>query len=224
MNELKRLFKKINRSIIARGFKETTLIILNDLLFSFRYKVSVKESVPLDFLDISSPNRVNGNPYEGASYYYVKKALRSLPVDLSTSALIEYGSGKGNVIIMSSEFGFKQILGIEFAKDLAIQSERNIETKIGEKTKSKIKMICCDATFYEIPAEYNVFFFFNPFNSIVFEKILINIDQSLTSKKRDIYLVYVNPTINTDLFIKYKYNIIFNHSSKEKPEILIFSK
>lgn len=123
------LLKIIRHSIKSRGLKETILIIINDLLFSLRYKVKFEESIPLNFLKISSANKINGISYQGSKYYYVKLAFRNLPVDFTQSFLIDFGSGKGNVLLMSHRLGFKKILGIEFAKDLVLASKKTLRIK-----------------------------------------------------------------------------------------------
>ena len=219
-----RVTEKIISSVKSRGLKETILIIFYDVFFSITYKMKFKESIPLDKLKISSENRNNGVTYQRSSYYYVKLAFQNLPINFNQSAVIDFGSGKGDVLIMINQLGFNKILGIEFADELAIISENYIKQKIGNNTNSEIEVICCDAASYEIPGNYNVFFFYNPFNNTVFEKVLTNIERSLKIENRVIYIIYINAVISKDMFLKFRYKLIYEHLSKKKSEILIFSK
>ena len=215
---------KIRKSIRSRGLKETILVILFDFIFSLRYSAKFNEAIELNSLRINSPNKKNGVLYQGTSYYYAKLAFRNLPVDYMKSSLIDFGSGKGNVLLMACKLGFKRIIGIEFAEELARSSREKIKKIMGEKSNIELTIINTDAAFYTIPRDYNVFFFYNPFNINVFEKVLINIEQSLEEKKRKIFIIYINAVIDFEFFSKYGYSQIFKHSSKEKTEILVLSK
>jgi SAM-dependent methyltransferase len=214
----------LKHSIKARGLKETLLIIINDLLFSLKHSVKFNESIPLNYLNIASSNRINGVLYQSSSYYYVKLAFQNLPIDFKHSSIIDFGSGKGNVLLMLNRLGFKKILGIEFAEDLILASKKNIKNIQKKHSDSEIGVICTDAVQYDIPSTYDVFFFYNPFNRSVFEKVLINIERSLELKKRTIYIIYINAVISEEMFLKFNYKRIYSHSSKIKTEILILAK
>lgn len=54
-------------------------------------------------------------------------------------------------------------------------------------------MIEGDVTDYEIEDEQNVFFFFNPFDDVVLEAVVKNLERSLRRKPREIAIVYYNP-------------------------------
>jgi hypothetical protein len=219
-----RFVRKIKRSILMRGTLETILIIIYDLIFSLKFNIKIKESTPLELLNIDSGNKIHAIPYQGCSYYYFKMAFRNLPLDITRSSMIDFGSGKGNVLLMAYNLGIKKVLGVEFAKELVEEGNKRIIKKLGKNYNSKIKIIHRDAVNFEIPTDYNVFFFYNPFDSVVFEKVLFNIDRSLEIKKRKIFLIYINVMVNIELFAKFNYNLIFNHSNEEKSEVLILSK
>jgi len=199
-------------------------MIFDDIKFSFRYKINLKESVPLKTLTINSLNKNYGVDYQGSSYHYVKLAFRNLPVDFSKIRLIDFGSGKGNVILMAQEFGIKEIIGVEFAEELVLLSKQRIKRIKNNNSFSNINIICSDASSFFIPDDSNVFFFYNPFSQNVFEKVLDNIEESLKRHYREIFILYINAVISFDMFLKYGYSEIFKHSSKEKTGILILNK
>jgi predicted RNA methylase len=41
-------------------------------------------------------------------------------------SLIDVGSGKGRVMVAAAHYGFKNIIGVDFAKELCAAAERNI--------------------------------------------------------------------------------------------------
>ena len=218
------LVKKTVRSIKSRGLKETILVIFYDFIFSLRYSTKFNEAIELNSLRIDSPNKKNGVLYQSSSYYYAKLAFNNLPLDFTISSLVDFGSGKGNVLFMAYKLGFKKIIGVEFAEELVqFSKERMRRIKISASS-SDIAIIHSDAAAFLIPEDTNVFFFYNPFNRNVFERVLDNIEESLSRNKRKIFIVYINAVIGLDMFSKYDYSEIFKHSSKEKTEILILSK
>ncbi|MBK9097324.1 MAG: class I SAM-dependent methyltransferase [bacterium] len=216
--------KKVVRSIKSRGLKETILVIFYDFIFSLRYSTKFNEAIELNSLRIDSPNKKNGVLYQSSSYYYAKLAFKNLPVDFTKSSLVDFGSGKGNVLILAHKLGFRIIIGVEFAEELVHFSKERMNRIIRSASSSDIKILHSDAASFTIPKDANVFFFYNPFNRNVFEKVLNNIEESLSRNKRRIFIVYINAVIGLDMFSKYDYSEIFKHSSKEKTEILILSK
>lgn len=73
---------------------------------------------------------------------------------------------------------------------------------------SEFNIFCDDVVNYLIPDYANVFYLFNPFDAIVLEKILQNIDCSLSKRKRDVLLFYFC-AIHKDIIFKYGYKIAY---------------
>jgi len=51
-----------------------------------------------------------------------------LPHDVSSHSFVDYGSGKGRVLLVASDYAFKKIVGVEFSKVLNDVAVANIAT------------------------------------------------------------------------------------------------
>jgi hypothetical protein len=66
---------------------------------------------------------------------------------------------------------------------------------------TKFQVIESDALDYPIAAEDNVIFLFNPFDEVIFKKIIENIEDSLLKNPRYMVIIYMDPK-NGHLFEK----------------------
>jgi predicted RNA methylase len=86
-----------------------------------------------------------------------------LPDDVSTFTFVDYGAGKGRCCFLASAKNFRKIVGVEFARELCADMERNIKRfKAPWQRCSNFEVICLDATRYDIPDGDCVLFMFNP--------------------------------------------------------------
>lgn len=130
------------------------------------------------------------------NFYYVptrpkwaRRALRHLPANIREDyTFIDFGSGKGRVLLMAARLGFKRLYGIELRQELHEQACRNFQ-KFRRADGCEMESVHVDATEYEFPHEKLVLFFFNPFGSTVMEKVLGNLGASLDREFRDVWVV-----------------------------------
>ncbi len=104
-------------------------------------------------------------------------------------AIVDFGCGKGGILISLSKYPFSKITGVEIAPDLVAIAQRNIKTL-------KIKNVgieCCDAAEFNQLNEYNYFYFFDPFPCVVMQEVISNIEKSIREQPRAITIIYLNP-------------------------------
>ncbi len=107
---------------------------------------------------------------------------------LDRELFVDCGSGKGSAIIHARKIGFKRSIGVEFAQELHIIAEANIEKLKLKSTDS----IYGDVTTYQIPNDVSVIYLFNPFDEVVMEKFLENLLRQKSSFGGEVYLIYKN--------------------------------
>ena len=107
----------------------------------------------------------------------------------ATDSIVDFGCGKGGVLISLSKFPFAKIVGVEIDPELVEIANRNLRTlKI-----SNAKVERCDAAAFGPLEEYNYFYFFDPFPCIVMRDVLENIERSVAAHPRKVTLIYLNP-------------------------------
>lgn len=103
--------------------------------------------------------------------------------------IVDFGCGKGRVLIMAALYSCTQITGYEL-------DEKRYEIAIANVKSFKEKFYC-DSVFnifnenienITIDDTMNKFFFFNPFHLKVYIKLFKKINLSLKRKKRDVYI------------------------------------
>lgn len=181
-----------------------------DSRFDKKYDTNTSGITELDELEITSSNKAHGELYEPTPLRTFFRIIKYLPISRKRYAFIDYGSGKGRVLIAASELGFGHVIGVEFARELYLTSVENIEKyKAKLSPDTVIDVHHGDAVDLEIPQEPCVMYLFNPFQAPLVKKILDNIKKSYDACPRPIYVIYYNP-IHNELFMNDGYFTRFN--------------
>ena len=107
---------------------------------------------------------------------------------------MDIGSGKGRVLLIASQYGFRNVVGIEFSGELCAIARRNVDAYSRKaKPLSLIQVIESDATTYQFQAGDRVLFMYNPFDAFILAKVLDGIRRSLEASPRRIWLLYNTP-------------------------------
>jgi 16S rRNA G966 N2-methylase RsmD len=171
-------------------------------LFSTVRKVGQRIDYKIKGLDFSTQNiydltrtgayQNHGTASVSTSKDFLKRLIEDLEkmIDkpLNKELFVDFGSGKGSAIIHAKEIGFKKSIGVEFAKELHEIAQSNIKKL---KLKS-VESIYGDATLYKIPSNVSVIYLFNPFDKVVMQKFIENLQEERDSFQDDVYLIYKN--------------------------------
>jgi SAM-dependent methyltransferase len=141
-------------------------------------------------------------PTEPAAFHEMLNALRQSsnpgqPVlNFRDFTFIDLGSGKGRTLLMASDYPFRQILGVELLPSLHQIAQQNLGQYKSEAQKCfALESICADATAFSFPDDPLVIFLFNPFPESGMRRMLQNLEQSLRSHPRAVYVLYHNPLL-----------------------------
>jgi SAM-dependent methyltransferase len=151
-------------------------------------------------LSIKGDNLAHASIYQASNYYILEKGFNYLRSINENNNIVDFGCGKGRVLVVAAYFEFKNITGIDFAKALCISAEQNIQTTKLRYPSVVFRIICDDVVNYKIEKEQNVFFFFNPFDEVVMLEVVKNILSSLKEKSRKVFIMYVNP-VHKEIFL-----------------------
>ncbi|MGH8065697.1 MAG: class I SAM-dependent methyltransferase [Candidatus Entotheonellia bacterium] len=158
------------------------------------YGVKTGGLVEAQDLDVPVHIRRHVTRYQASKIKVLRHILRQIPTTYNEFTFIDFGCGKGRALLIATAHGFKRIIGIEISPNLHKIGQENIQkyrTKTG--MGSNIELHCMNVTEFALPAEPALFYFYNPFDQEITATVLKNIEQSLTEKPREIFLVYVFP-------------------------------
>lgn len=181
-----------------RGFFNTLQFIFYEYIFDRIYKVNTKGFITLDKLTTVGKIE-NSVQYQASNYFLLLKFFDKYSTLIENKTIVDFGSGKGRVLILAMKYHAKKCIGVEFAKELVEISKDNLKNyKRRIKSKTDYEIILDDVCNYEFSDEENILFFYNPFNGIILEQIF----EKVSKIDREMTIVYINP-VHKNLFEKY---------------------
>ena len=197
LSALSRLYKSLHDEGVSATFAKFYGLGV-DYWFDFRHGTDTCSWFELDQLTINSENKAAGYRYQPARVVPLRRLLKNIERELPPNpVLVDFGSGKGRVLLVAADWGLRDLRGIEFSKELCEIARRNcsrFKAQTGGSASFQITEI--DAAQYVVQPDENFFFFYNPFDNTVLSRVLDNIGESLRSHPRRILIVYYNPLWN----------------------------
>ncbi len=143
-------------------------------------------------LSIEADSKLGGHLYQPSSSVIFKRAMEKLPIRFSESIFLDIGSGKGRALILAAEYGFKKVIGVEYATELNDIAYTNIERVRNKFSTTIFDLQEGDALIYEIPEEVDVIYLFNPFDAHAISDLLKQVKPAF-KRPKPVHLVYVHP-------------------------------
>jgi len=163
--------------------------------FDLDHGVETSMRVHMTDLEIESPNWIYAGGYWPTPPALITDALSGLDIRFENFVFLDFGSGKGRVLLLASEFPFQKIVGIEFSLELHAIAQENISRyKSGTQKCRDITSVCGDFTQFPLPTKPLFLFLYNPASEQVMHTVAENIYQSLIEQPREIWVLYVTPT------------------------------
>lgn len=173
--------------------------------------------------NIESKNLTHASIYQASNYYLIEKAFEYLSDQNAIRNLVDFGCGKGRILIVAAHYGFKKLTGIDFSGHLCTEAEANIENITTFFPTTVFNIICGDAADYQIEKEQNCFFFFNPFDEVIMLAVVKKMLSSLKDNPRKIYIIYLNP-VHKEIFLSVGFEEEYFFRKMEFLEFSILSK
>ncbi len=190
--------QRLGASLRRQGPSATAVklwVLLADHLYDLRHGIDTCQPAALAGLTIEKGNRKSGTAYEPSRVLLLRKLFRLLdPVMPESRVLVDFGCGKGRVLLIASEFGFRKIRGVEFARELCEVAKKNCAAVAsGTRDQLEWQITEMDAAKYAVRPDETVFFMYNPFDETVMEGVLDNVSASLRDRPRRALVIYYNP-------------------------------
>jgi SAM-dependent methyltransferase len=132
--------------------------------------------------------------YEPAPINVVPNIFSKLDKSYEYFTFIDLGSGRGRVVLLASQFNFKKVVGVEFAKELHLQACKNLSQYPRDKQQCRnVEFLCIDVMEYDFPQTNLAIFIFDSFKADFLRRLVSKLRDSYRSTPRKIYVVYLNP-------------------------------
>jgi SAM-dependent methyltransferase len=122
---------------------------------------------------------------------FFREMMRALPVRFQDYGFYDVGAGKGLALMLASEYGFRELVGIEFSPPLVEAGKKNVaifERKVGRSLG--VEWVCDDFMQWEIPNRPALFFMNAPFPHDIAVRAIRHVEESLAAHPRPAILLY----------------------------------
>ncbi|MFQ5511346.1 MAG: class I SAM-dependent methyltransferase [Candidatus Krumholzibacteriia bacterium] len=197
------LFQRLVVNLREKGLRHTAALVwkrisvflskLGDLWFDIRHGTDTLDIVELEGLQVESGNKASGMRYEPTRARPLRRLLQAMAFP-KAGGFIDFGCGKGRVLLVASAYGFERVVGVEFSPQLCRSARENL-ARFQAKTGAggTVEIVECDVVDYPVRDDDTTFFLFNPFDGKVLAKVIANIVSSNRKCARTVWLIYHNP-------------------------------
>ena len=146
-------------------------------------------SVRLHDLHITSPNYRYAVYYQPTRFRVVREILARLPIRHEDYTFVDFGSGKGLVLLQAAAYPFRRVIGVEFARELHEIARSNLGKYPPSLRKTEVELVHGDALDFDPPPGHLVLYLYEPFEAPVTRRLLRRIERFAAD--RDVLVAYV---------------------------------
>jgi hypothetical protein len=166
-----------------------------DTAFDRTYGVDTGGKIhPSAMHDVESKNWIHGDAYGPTSPVLFKEMIDASAIEPHCYSFIDFGSGKGRVLLLASQLPFQSVVGVEYSPSLHRIAEQNLQrVRFADRRSAPVELVCTDAAWFPIPEEPLVLFFANPFDDRIMKIVRDNVVRSFEGNPRSIVVIYHHP-------------------------------
>lgn len=143
---------------------------------------------------IDATNMESAREYIPSPRLVVGWLLEGLGERLSDFSLVDFGSGRGRVLLTAAEKPFRTVTGVEFSSVLHSEAQSNFANYPLDRIQcSELQSISGDAVQFELFDGDNVLYFYNPFGADILEKVVSRAVEASLKQKSRLLIIYYNP-------------------------------
>ena len=191
---------KASEILKLRGTRSSWFQEMAERQFDNRFKVKTRGIVSTKQLGYSAEQRIHAVEYLPTRASSIAWLLSVLPIDYERFSFVDFGSGKGRVLLVAGQFPFRSVAGVELSTELHQIASRNIlSSKILCRKCSSLSSHNANACDFEIPESPLVAFLYNPFSQVVLKTVLENLHAATTQQSRPLIVIYHNPVYSKEI-------------------------
>lgn len=186
---------ELKEALSTIGLKRTLVVIWGrfvDALFDWRYGTDTVRRIELGDLHVSAETRNRGQKYQPTGVRPFRHFLRRMQFPRD-AVFVDFGCGKGRVLLMAAAYGFRRVVGIEFAPELCEVARANVAAFGRRRAIGPVEIVEGDVCNYLMKGDENIFYYFHPFDAEIMGRTVDSIVASLKANPRHAWLVYYLP-------------------------------
>jgi SAM-dependent methyltransferase len=184
------------KSIKRRGLLSTVQVGFSsiiDLAFDLKNGTDTLRRKNLQDLSLDSKNKIHGVNYQASKAAPLSRLMKAFEIP-KEGTFVDFGSGKGRVLLLAAQCGFRRVIGVEFSTELCEIARKNL-AGVSRRLRRSIdcEIHAIDAANFEIQHDQTVLYLYNPFNGVVLNQVMANLRDSLARFPRKVWLIYNTP-------------------------------
>lgn len=172
-----------------------------DRAYDRRHGTDTSGEIRFEALQIDSANKIHGFWYRATPKPVFDGLMKTVDADLRDYSFVDFGCGKGRVLLFAAELPFRQVIGVEFAPELAEIARANAARRFGPD-QDRIRVLTQDVADFVIPPGPCVLFFYTPFLIEVTEMVARMIEREVKASPRPVWVVWYNVVHSTTPFYR----------------------
>jgi SAM-dependent methyltransferase len=165
-----------------------------DTAYDSAYHLNTGGKIELQNFSIDSESKSHGVFYQAVFPDRFFEWIDSLNIEPRDYLFVDIGAGKGRALFLAQDLGFKEVIGVEFARELVEICKTNIDRRAADGVlRPAVRILHMDGLLYDLPEEPTVLFLNNPFGAELMTRMAARIQTSLSNAPRSLKIVYGNP-------------------------------
>jgi SAM-dependent methyltransferase len=182
---------------IVETFKALVRYVLEpkieDINYDKRYSTDTARRIDHKELEMSdSEAQTHATIYRTASARFISYLISQLGIDYTEYEFVDIGCGKGRVLLVASNFPFRSICGIELSQPAFEIAQKNLRIyQCADQKCFNIRICNVDARYFEPSIANTVYYFFEPFDTVILVDVLTKISSKLRGQGKKIYVLCI---------------------------------
>lgn len=161
--------------------------------FDRRWGTETSGLANLSALNVDRERARHGVRYQPSSGEVLGRAVDAFGIDPSRFRFVDYGCGKGRIVMLASAMRFARATGVEFSPELARVAEANVRRFVaGGGAPHTAEIVLGDAGAYEPPRGAMLAYLYNPFGPAVLREVIERLERKLLAGD-EVLVAYVEP-------------------------------
>lgn len=191
--DLKVLAAKNVIHLLARLSPAARTVRVRDGGFDRRWGTETSGLVNLSGLQVDRERTRHGVRYQASSGEVLGHAVDAFGIDPSRFRFVDYGCGKGRIVMLASAMRFARAVGVEFSPELARVAEANVRRFVaGGGAPHTAEIVLGDAGAFEPPRGPLLAYLYNPFGPAVLREVIERLERKLKAGD-EVLVAYVEP-------------------------------
>ena len=130
--------------------------------------------------------------YAPIGYRSFEAAMARVAVRPGQDVFVDYGAGRGRVVVLAATRPFRRVLGIEVRSEFATAARVNLRRAARHLRCPQVEIVEADARDVGVPDDATILHFFDPFAGTTLERILDGLLASHRRHPRTITILYAD--------------------------------